>query len=323
MMDETRTAPGKAFREGLSIIEVFDMFPNDRAAEKWFEDIRWGETGRCCPRCGSVETSECKDRKPMPYRCRTCRKHFSVRIGTTMQSTKIGYRKWALATYLLVTGLKGTAAMKVHRELKMTQRSAWFLMHRIREGFFMAHPPKLTGTVEVDEMYVGGKQENRHAKDRKRYSASDAYGKKPVVAAVQRDGKVIAQPIHRTDANTLTRFVEGSVRHGSRVITDDHGGYTDLMESYRHRTVKHSVGQYVKGVDVHTNTVESLWSMFKRGFVGTYHRMSFKHLHRYVQEFAGRKNQRELDTYDQMVELVRGFDGRRLRYRDLVGRRAA
>lgn len=154
-MAHTRTALGKAFREGLSIIEVFDMFPDDRAAEKWFEAIRWGETGRCCPRCGSVETSECKDRKPMPYRCRTCRKHFSVRIGTAMQSTNIGYRKWVLATYLLVTGLKGTAAMKVHRELKMTLRSAWFLMHRIREGFSMPSPPKPAGTVEAEAVIRG------------------------------------------------------------------------------------------------------------------------------------------------------------------------
>jgi len=319
----TRTAPGKAFREGLSIIEVFDMFPDDRAAERWFEAIRWGETGRCCPRCGSVETSECKGRKPMPYRCRTCRKHFSVRIGTAMQSTKLGYRKWALATYLLVTGLKGTAAMKVHRELKMTQRSAWFLMHRIREGFFTPHTPKLAGTVEVDTTFVGGKQKNRHAKAAARYTAEDHFGKKPVVAAVERDGKVVAKPVDAENANTMTRFVEANVKHGSRVITDEHGAYTDLMGSFRHRSVNHSVGEYVKNVDVHTNTVESLWSMFKRGFVGTYHRMSFKHLDRYVQEFAGRKNIREEDTIDQMVAVIRGFDGRRLRYKDLVGRRAA
>ena len=235
-----------------------------------------------------------------------------------MQASKIGYRKWAVATYMMVTGIKGTSSMKIHRELKMTQKTAWFLMQRIREGFITPHTPKLAGTVEVDEMFVGGKQKKRHASQQARYSASDSYGKKPVVLAVERGGKVVAMPIDRTDANTLTRFVEHNVKHGSRVITDDHGGYTDLMESYRHRTVRHSVGEYVKGVDVHTNTVESLWSMFKRGFVGTYHRMSVKHLNRYVQEFAGRKNQRDMDTLDQMEELVDGFVGKRLRYRDLV-----
>ena len=317
MMNETRKAPGKAFRQGLSIIELFDMFPNDRAAEQWFKRIRWPH-GPCCPDCGSLHVVPCKDRKPMPYRCKDCRRHFSVRKGTVMQASKIGYRKWAVATYMMVTGIKGTSSMKIHRELKMTQKTAWFLMQRIREGFITPHTPKLAGTVEVDEMFVGGKQKKRHASQQARYSASDSYGKKPVVLAVERGGKVVAMPIDRTDANTLTRFVEHNVKHGSRVITDDHGGYTDLMESYRHRTVRHSVGEYVKGVDVHTNTVESLWSMFKRGFVGTYHRMSVKHLNRYVQEFAGRKNQRDMDTLDQMEELVDGFVGKRLRYRDLV-----
>ena len=174
---ETKKAPGKAFRQGLSIIELFDMFPNDRAAEQWFERIRWPH-GPCCPDCGSLHVVPCKDRKPMPYRCKDCRHHFSVRKGTVMQASKIGYRKWAVATYMMVTGIKGTSSMKIHRELKMTQKTAWFLMQRIREGF-MAVAPQLSGTVEVDEMFVGGKQKNRHASQQARYSAEDAFGKKP------------------------------------------------------------------------------------------------------------------------------------------------
>ena len=314
---DPRNAPGRSDRRGLSIIEFFQLFPNDRAAEQWFERRRW-PSGRCCPDCGSCNVVETKNRRPQPYRCRDCRRHFNVRTGTVMQGSRVGYQKWLLAMYMMVTGIKGTAAMKVHRELKVSYKTAWYLMQRIREGFFGEGGDPLSGTVEVDEMFVGGKQANRHAKDQERYSAEDAYGKTAVIGAVERGGKVVAEPIDGRDANTMTRFVEGNVKHASRVITDDHGGYTDLMESYRHRTVRHSVGEYVKDTDVHTNTVESLWSMFKRGFVGSYHKMSPKHLHRYVNEFAGRKNVRDLDTVEQLADLFDGFIGKRLKYKDLI-----
>ncbi|MXX62628.1 MAG: IS1595 family transposase [Holophagales bacterium] len=313
---DPRNAPGRSDRQGMSIIEFFQLFPNDRAAEQWFEGRRW-PNGLCCPDCGSCNTVETKNRKPQPYRCRDCRRHFNVRTGTVMQGSRVGYQKWLLAMYLMVTGIRGTAAMKVHRELKVSYKTAWYLMQRIREGFFGGVDP-LEGTVEVDEVFIGGKQENRHVKDQERYSATDAYGKKVVVAAVERGGKVVGEVIENTDANTLTRFVEGNVQHASRVITDDHGGYTDLMENYRHRSVKHSAGEYVKDVDVHTNTVESLWSTLKRGYVGTYYKMSPKHLHRYVNEFTGRKNQRDMDTTEQLAELFDGFIGRRLKYDDLI-----
>ncbi len=267
--------------------------------------------------CGSYRISEV-NHKTMPYRCKECRHYFSVLKGTAMQGSKIGLQDWAIAIYMVATCLKGVSSMYLHRELGVTQKTAWYMLQRVREAFADEPGKLLAGTVEIDEMFVGGKQSNRHKRDRERYTAEDQYGKKLVVAAVERGGRVVAQPIHSTDANTLTRFVEANVKHGSRVITDDHGGYTDLMESYRHRTVKHSVGEYVRNVDVHTNTVESLWSMFKRGFFGTYHRMSFKHMHRYVNEFAGRKNIRELDTLDQMVVIVRGMIGKRMRY-ELTG----
>lgn len=313
------TGPGKAYREGLSFFEIVDMFGTEEAARRWFERERWPD-GPFCPHCGSFNVQSGIRHRTMTHRCRDCPKKpmFSLKTGTVMHSSKLSYRVWAVAIYSVATNIKGISSMRLHRELGISQKAAWHLLHRIREGFALNHPPKLAGTVEVDAMYVGGKQENRHAKVKKRYSAEDHYGKKPVVAAVERGGKVVAQPIAGEDANTMTRFVEANVKHGSRVMTDEHGAYTDLMESFRHRVVNHSIGQYVKGVDVHTNTVESLWSMFKRGFVGTYHRMSFKHLHRYVNEFAGRKNIRELDTLDQMSEIVRGMERKRLRFRDLV-----
>ena len=167
-------------------------------------------------------------------------------------------------------------------------------------------------------MYVGGKQANRHRRDRECYGAEDAYGKTPVIGAIQRCGKVVPcrSPHRRHHHDPLRR---ANVKHGSRVITDDHGGYNDLMESYRHRTVKHSVGEYVKNVDVHTNTIESLWSMFKRRLVGTYRPYELQApAPRDVNEFAGRKGIREQDTLDQMGGIVRGLEHKRLRFRDLV-----
>ena len=132
---DPRNAPGRADRRGLSIIEFFQLFPDNRAAERWFEARRW-PNGRCCPDCGSCNVVETKNRKPQPYRCRDCRRHFNVRTGTVMQGSRVGYQKWLLAMYMMVTGIKGTAAMKVHRELKVSYKTAWYLMQRIREGFF-------------------------------------------------------------------------------------------------------------------------------------------------------------------------------------------
>ncbi|MYJ23969.1 MAG: IS1595 family transposase [Holophagales bacterium] len=322
MTEITQKAPGKHYREGISLFKLHRLFPNEEAARKWFESALWGNE-RHCPRCGGNRTREASHRF-MPYWCTDCRKYFSVKVGTVMEASQLPLLTWLYAIYLEAANLKGVSSMELHRALDISQKSAWFVLHRIRAAFKDGSFSKLEGIVEVDEMFVGGKQKNRHKKDRDRFRDGDGggsssfFGKKPVIGAISRDGKAVAAPIDSTDGKTLTRFVEASVKHGSRVYTDDHGGYGDLMETYMHRTVRHSLGEYVRSVDVHTNTIESLWSMFKRGFVGKYHRMSFKHLHRYVDEFVWRRNVRDLDTMEQMVEMVRGMANRRLRYADLV-----
>lgn len=315
----TQKAPGKHYRQGISLFELEALFPNEEATRQWFERVLWGKD-RHCPRCGGDQTCTSKH-KTMPYWCSDCRKYFSVRVGTILEGSNLPLRKWAYAIYLQATNLKGVSSMELHRQIKVCQKTAWFMLQRIRAAFAAGDFVKLEGIVEVDEMFVGGKQKNRHKKDKDRFAGGGGggfFGKKPVVGAIQRDGKAVAAPVDSTDGNTLTRFVEANVKHGARVYTDDHGGYGDLMETYMHRTVKHSLGEYVRSVDVHTNTIESLWSMFKRGFIGKYHRMSFKHLHRYVDEFVWRRNVRDLDTMEQMVEMVRGMANRRLRYADLV-----
>ena len=309
-------APGKSHRQGLTIIQLFQLFPDDAAAEKWFEKQRWPEE-RCCPDCGSTNTAIVASRKPMPYRCRDCRHHFSVRKGTVMQSSKLGLQKWAVAIYMMTTGLKGASAMKVYRELGITYKTSWYLMQRVREGFF-GEAGFMTGPVEVDETYMGGKRRNMPKSKRAKLEGRGPVGKAAVVGIKDRLTKRVAvRVVGDTKSETLSGFISDHVNPGSKVYTDDATAYTGLVD-FDHESVCHSVGEYVRG-QAHTNGVESLWSMLKRGYVGTYHKMSFKHLHRYVREFAGRQNIREFGTLQQMSLVAAGMVGKRLRYRDLVG----
>ena len=307
-------APGKHYREGLSLVELTQLFPDNTKAEQWFVETRW-PNGPTCPRCESPNVETVRTRKPQPYRCRSCRKHFSVRTGTLMESSNLGLQKWAIAFYLLATGLKGTSSMKLHRDLKTTQKTAWFLAHRIRETWGKSSSP-FSGPVEVDETFVGGKARNMHSHKREQViKGRGTVGKTAVIGAKDRQtNRVSATVIDNTDQLTLQGFVVENVEPGAKVYTDDHGGYVGLPN---HETVRHSVKEYVNG-QAHTNGIESFWSMLKRGYIGTYHKMSKKHLGRYVDEFAGRHNVRTSDTIDQMIAMVRGMDGKRLRYSDLI-----
>ena len=308
-----KKAPVKFHRKGLTVIQLLKVFPDDATAEKWFEEQRWGGD-RCCPDCGSVNSAKTKNRKPMPYRCRDCRRHFSVRKGMVMQSSKVGYQKWAIAIYLMTTALKGVSSMKLYRELGITQKTAWYLMQRIREGFF-GKVRDMAGPVEVDETYLGGKRRNMSNVKRGELTGRGPIEKTAVVGAKDRSTKRVAtKVVDNTKGKTLQGFVADQVRPGAKVYTDDSTSYLSLEN---HESVKHSIQEYVRG-DVHTNGVESLWSMLKRGYVGIYHKMSAKHAHRYINEFAGRQNLREFDTLTQMAMIAKGLDHTVLHYRDLI-----
>lgn len=312
----TQKAPGRADREGLTLVQLFDQFPDDATAEQWWIAQRWPD-GIRCPHCNGERIGSPSKHPTMPYHCRSCRKFFSVKTGTVMHGSKLGYRVWALATYLLTTGIKGTSSMKLHRDLGITQKTAWHLAHRIRETWAAKHAP-FAGPVEVDETYVGGKERNRHQSQK--HGTGPAAGKTVVVGAKDRATKrVAAEPIARTDKETLHGLVEDYAAPDAMIYTDEHAGYHGLPNHY---AVKHSVGEYVRGM-VSTQGIDSFWSMVKRGYVGIYHHYSPKHLHRYVNEFAGRHNNRPRDTIDQMAAIARGMQGKRLRYQDLTaGERA-
>ena len=311
--------PGKSHRQGITLLELFDMFPDEASATDWFENTRWPDGMRPCPRCDSERTHEVKNRKPMPFRCSDCRKYFSVRTGSVLESSRVPLRKWVVAIYLMATNLKAVSSMKLHRDLGVTQKTAWFMAQRIREAW-LDDVETLDGEVEVDETYIGGKRKNMHAIDRAKLEGRGASGKTPIVGAKDRStGRIRVRRIQRTDRQTLEGFVADTVAPGSTVYTDDHSGYRNLGERYHHQTVRHSIKEYVNE-QAHTNGIESFWSMLKRGYQGVYHKMSFDHLHRYAVEFAGRHNVRELDTISQMVATANLMIGKRLTYDQLTGK---
>ncbi len=310
--EKRQSGPGKSYRNGISLIQLTKLFPDEEAARQWFEAERWPD-GPVCPKCQSTAIAECKDHKPQPYRCKTCRKHFSVRTDTVLARSHVPLQKWVFALYLYVTSLKGVSSMRLHRDLDVTQKTAWFMAHRIRKAL-ESEGALFAGPIEVDEAYLGGREKNKHA-SKKTKAGRGPVGKAAVVGLKDREtNKVSAQVVEHTNQATLQAFVNARRADGAKVYTDEHGGYVGLDN---HESVKHSVGEYVKD-QAHTNGIESFWASLKRGYTGTYHKMSVKHLDRYVNEFAGRHNLREADTLDQMAHVAAGCVGQRLLYQDLI-----
>ena len=305
-------APGKAHRDGITVVQLADMFPDEEASRSWFESQVW-PGGRHCPRCGSIRTKEASHKK-MPYWCTDCRSYFSVKTGTVMEGSPLPLRKWAFAIYLHLTSLKGVSSMKLHRDIGVTQKTAWFMLQRIREAWESDDWP-LTGPIEIDETYMGGRERNKH-KGKKLKAGRGTVGKIAVVGAKDRKtNKVRAKVTKKTDAKTLQKFVADTAANGATVYTDDAKAYKGMP--FEHKSVRHSVGEYVDGM-AHTNGIESFWSMLKRAHKGVYHKISPKHLQRYVNEFSGRHGIRERDTINQMKAVVTGMVGKRLMYRNLI-----
>lgn len=301
-----------------SLPQVLDFFKNEEVCIAYLAHNRWGDTPSC-PHCGNVGAYITN----RGYKCKAkeCHKKFTVTTGTIFEATKISLRTWFAAMYLCTAHKKGISSLQLHRDLNITQKTAWFLLHRIREMLANNDTEQLDGMVEVDETYVGGKAKNKSNKKRKELAESgELWGNKTaVVALVQRDGEVRTHVLHTqkpTGADVLP-IIQANVTETSLVVTDSSRMYASLKHSYKHESVNHAASEYVRG-EIHTNTVEGFFGLLKRGIIGIYHQVSPKHLHRYCHEFGYRYNTRKVADVTRFEDTFRKANNVRLTYERLI-----
>lgn len=301
----------------ISTFELFAMFPDEATARDYLERRRWPDGPRC-PVCGLGE--RVTDRRAGFYRCNQCKEDFTVRTGTIFERSHVPLHKWIYAMYLLVTARKGVSSLQLSKQIGITQKSAWFVLHRLREACG-DELTKLQGIVEIDETYMGGIEANKH-EHKKLKAGRGAVGKTPVLGMRERGkgGRTKAMKLSNTDAQTIQDVIVQNVQVGSTLHTDEHGAYRDMGGLFfSHESINHSEGEFIRD-GVTTNSIESVFAVLKRGMIGVYHHASAKHLGRYVDEFAFRLNDGDVKrhTLDRLDSLIDAAEGKRLTYKRLI-----
>lgn len=289
-----------------NLVDLLTYFSSEQVCREYLEIIRW-EGILECPynNCNGGHISKFTDGKR--YKCPTCQRTYSVKVGTIFEGTKIPLRKWYAGIYLITSHKKGISSCQLAKDLGVTQKTAWYMNHRVRHSLGMEPEGKLSGVVEADETFVGGLEGNKHKSKRKEGTQGrSVQTKTPVAGVIERGGKIRAKQVPDTTGSNLRKFVYENVERGSQLHTDEWWGYKGLEKLFGHSVIKHKENEYVNG-DCHTNTLEGFWSLFKRGIIGIYHSMSSKHLQKYIDEFVFRYNTRQLtesDRFDFMLSNI-------------------
>lgn len=318
---KTKKVQNRSTKHDPVIQELPKACADEKVAVEFLEKQRWGDHP-ACPHCGDLDVYQMKNSKTgerqdnYRWRCNGCKKQYTVRIGTVFEDSRIPLRHWCFGFWRASTSKKGVSALEIHRQTGVSYKSALFMLHRIRFAMSDSVEGPLKGDVEVDETYVGGKP--RYKLKGKPGRATD---KQPIIALVERNGRVKTKPIANVTAKTLKGIIRENVDKSARILTDENRAYSGIGKHYEggHETVCHSKWEYVRG-DVHSNTVEGFFSSVKRGLNGIYHSVSKEHLHRYMSEFEFRYNNRKLDDGERTIAAIRGADGKRLYYKEPIER---
>lgn len=303
-----------------SLQDVIRKLSDEDVCRRFLEKQRWGGKPHC-PQCGTDKPYKLKDGKT--YKCRNseCYKRFTVTVGTVFENSKIKLNQWLIAIYICTAHKKGISSHQLARDLNITQKTAWFMLHRIREILKEKMPAILSGTgvVELDETYYGAPEKNKHKSKRTEGTQGrNTLTKKPIFGMIQRGGKLVMSPVPDVKGETLKGIVADMVAKDSTIVTDEWGSYNGLHVDYTHLRVEHGAGEYARGI-VHVNNLEGAWSLLKRGITGIYHSVSVKHLSRYCDEYAYRYNTRDVKDVDRF-ELSLGRMEGRLTYKTLISK---
>jgi len=299
--------------EFQSVIQLINAFPTEEICIAHLEEMRWNGNV-VSPFDATSKVYKCKNGK---YLCRNTNKYFNVKTATLFDNTKVKLQTWFVAIYLVTAHKKGISSLQLGRDLNVTQKTAWFMLQRIRNCFGIENNSTLNNDVEIDETFIGGKNNNRHASKKVENSQGRSVkDKTPVMGMIERNGKLVAKKVEDTKAKSLTPEIIKHVKNATNVFTDEWLGYKSLHRIYNHSFIKHQANEYVNG-NVHTNTIEGFWSLLKRGLIGIYHSVSKKHLQKYVDEFVFRYNTRVNGECNRFNLLLTNSNNR-LTYKMLI-----